>query len=119
MKILIKSDVYNISKRIKYFDKNYRIFYDADIGKYQIYSSECNNGFQLINKQKFCYICTLPNNELDARALDYLFATRVENMQEIIDNIEKTNIALEKENNTKIKNQALSVAEQKMRQLAK
>ena len=38
MKILIKSDVFNICNRVKSFDSSYRVVYDLSTNKYQIYS---------------------------------------------------------------------------------
>ena len=119
MKILINSDIYNVCKRIKIFDKKYFLVYDSEVNKYQIYSSENFGNVININGQTFSYVCTLPFDEIDARAINYLHHTSSENIENLIDEIEKQNNQLEYENNVKITNQSLSIAEQTLRQLTK
>lgn len=119
MKIVLNSDTYNICKRVKKFDRHYWVVYDFDNSKYLIYTDKFVGNFETIGDRRLGYVCSVPYSQLDDRTIKHLFATRVENLQEIIKQIDEENLMLEKQNHDKIKNQALSVAENKLRQLTK
>lgn len=119
MKILIKSDIYNICKRIQNFDKSYRLIYDINSKQYKIYSIKPHQIFELIDGIKLSYVCTLPYNELDERSIKHLYNTSIENINDFIHQIDKHNQKLEYENQLKLKNQSLEFAENKLRQLTK
>lgn len=119
MKILIKSDVYNICKRIQNFDKSYRLIYDTNTKQYKIYSIKSHQIFELIDGIKLSYVCTLPYNELDERSIKHLYNTSIDNINEIVNQMDKYNQKLEHEKQLKLKNQSLEVAENKLRQLTK
>ena len=91
MKILIDKDIYNICSRIKKFDKNYILIYDTDISKYKVYSSQINGVSETICNKKLSYVCTLPFDELDMRTIKYLYDTRIENIEMII-NLLQSNV---------------------------
>ena len=63
MKIKILNDVYNISKRIKYIDKDYYIVYDTSKHKFEVHNSNQSGG---------SYCLTLPYKELDERSLKHV-----------------------------------------------
>ena len=72
MKIKIESDVYNISKRVKYIDKDYYVVYNTSTSKFEIHNlSQLGSTFCL----------TLPFNELDERTLEYINETKSENFE--------------------------------------
>lgn len=119
MKVVLNSDVYNICKRVKKFDSSYYVVYDLKTEKYLIYTDVLVNNFEVIGNRKLSYVCTIPYAQLDIRTIKHLYATQVENLQEIIKQIDEQNLMLEKINHDKIKNQALGVAENKLRQLTK
>lgn len=86
MKIRIDNDVYGISKRIKYIDKDYYVQYNTSKQKFEVHNSS-----QLVNT----YCLTLPFNELDERALNYVRKTQSTNIDEILEKIENDNNILE------------------------
>ncbi|MBQ7880313.1 MAG: hypothetical protein IJ358_00500 [Clostridia bacterium] len=119
MKILIKSDVYNICNRIKKFDVSYRVVYDTATNAYQIYSTNLQGEIELIGWTPLSYVCRLPYNELDIRCIKYLYDTSVDNLEQIIEQIDATNAKIEHENQLKIQQQSSLIAENKLRQLTK
>ena len=82
MKIKIYSDVYNISKRIKDIEKNYYIVYNTITKKFEIHNSA---------QKDTSYCLTLPYLELDERTLNYVNKTKSENIEKILEEIEKNN----------------------------
>lgn len=82
MKIKISSDVYNISKRIKEIDKNYYIVFNTSTNKFEIHNSNQTGG-------SFCV--SVPYPFLDERTLNLVNATRVENIERILNEIENEN----------------------------
>ena len=119
MKVLVRSDVFNICSRVKKFDNSYRIVYDNIADTYQIYSTNLNGVIELIGWTPLSYVCSLPYNQLDERTINYLYSTRVENIEDIIKQIDGDNQRLEYHNQLKLKNQSISLAENKLRQLTK
>ncbi len=87
MKRRVSHDVYNIANRIKKIDRDYYVVLDTIKRKYEIHNSS-----QLGSS----YCLTLPYDDLDARALDYIFMTRVGNIDELIDRIDRENVLHEK-----------------------
>lgn len=117
MKILVKSDVYNINKRIKKFDSSYRLVYDIMSKKYQIYSTNLGVAVELICGVPLSYVCEIPYAELDVRAIQHLYDTSVENIESIIEKIDDENLRLEHQSESKAIQQSLEIAENKLRQL--
>ena len=119
MKVLVKSDVFNICGRVKKFDSSYRVVYDNVANAYQIYSTNLNGGIELIGWTPLSYVCTLPYGQLDERTINHLYCTRVENLEDIISQIDADNQKLEHDNQLKLKCQSIKLAENKLRQLTK
>lgn len=82
MKIKLFSDVYNISKRLKNIDKDYYVVYDTSKGKFEIH-----------NKSQIgsSYCLTLPFEILDERCLKYVYQTKSENIEKILETIDNEN----------------------------
>lgn len=118
MKILIKNDLYNICNRVKKFDASYRVVYDNVLRSYEIYSTNLNRPIELIGWTPLSYVCTLPYDELDIRTIQYLYDTSIENVEDILNMIDKNNKDIERCANQKIKHQSLTLAENKLRQLS-
>ena len=117
MKILVKSDVYNICNRIKKFDCSYKVVFNTFNNQYEIYSTKLGQSIEVISGVVLSYVCTLPYKQLDYRTIKYLHDTSVENIQNLIDKIDKSNHQLERENQTKIINQSVEFVENRLRQL--
>ena len=118
MKVLIKSDLFDINNRIKKFDASYRVVYDNSLGCYQIYSTNLYGHIELVGWTPLSYVCTLPYRELDVRAIQYLYDTSVEKIEDILSMIDQNNKNVEENSNAEIKNQSLTLAENKLRQLS-
>ena len=82
MLIEIKSDVYNISKRIKYIDKDYYVVFNTSKNSFEVHNSA-----QIGSS----YCLTLPFKELDERTINYIFETKSENIERILSKIENDN----------------------------
>jgi hypothetical protein len=82
MLININADTYFITERLREIDENYIIKYNTKTAKYEIHNlSQVDNTYAL----------TLPYSELDERAVDYALKTRIENIDSIINEIDKFN----------------------------
>lgn len=82
MRLKINSDVYGISKRIKYIDKNYYIVYNTSTGNFEVHNSA---------QIGTSYCLTLPFSALDERTLNYVHQTKSANIDNILANIENAN----------------------------
>lgn len=91
-RVIIKSDVLNIAKRIREIDKNYMLVFNKITKKFEIFYKNLQN-LQLV----------LPFESLDCRSVEYVLKTRVENHKALIEQIDKHNEELEKENIKKTK----------------
>ena len=116
MKILVKSDVYNICNRIKKFDSSYYLVFNTVSNKYEIYSTRLTQSVELVSGRVLSYVCSLPYGELDERTIKYLYDTSIENWENIINKIDKDNKNLEYQNELKLKNESLLIAENTLRQ---
>ena len=106
MKIKICSDVYNISKRIKYIDKDYYVVYDTSKQHFEVHNS---------SQIGTSYCLTLPYDELDERAIKYVLKTQSANILEILNEIENNNNLRESAN----KNSAFSQIENVVEEMEK
>lgn len=85
--IEIKNDLFDVSERLKSVDETYRLFFNVDTQRYEVY--ENNHGFT----RAF----VVPYDELDARTISYARFTRVENSKALFEEIEKNNAALDRQ----------------------
>lgn len=117
MKILVKSDVYNICNRIKKFDSSYRIVFNTMSNNYEVYSTNLTSSVELVGGVVLSYVCVLPYKQLDERVIKYLYDTSVNNFEKILADIDKQNEQLEYSNELKLKHNTLNIMENKLRQL--
>ncbi len=85
--IEIKNDLFDIAQRLKSVDETYRLFFNVDKQRYEVY--EGNHGF--------CLAFVVPYDELDERTVKYARFTRVENSKALLQAVENHNAALDKE----------------------
>ena len=83
---VIKSDLFDISKRIHSIDPKYFVVYNRKRKKFEVHYTRAKNTYEL----------TIPFDTLDARAVDFVLKTRIQNQQKILDEIEKNNQELER-----------------------
>lgn len=98
----INNDVFNISKRVQKIARNMQIFYNFETKKYFLCENED-------------IIFTLPFQQLDNRVLNFLRQRQAKTNQEILDEIEKYNQKIFKNNKDKIKLSAIDCAEKILR----
>lgn len=82
----IKNDVFNIANRIKEINKNYIVYFNTEISKYELYH------------EKHGYVLTFPYDELDSRCIDYTLSTRADriDVKKFMEDIDRYNDNLEK-----------------------
>lgn len=74
----IRNDVFGIVDRIKSIDGEYRVYYDGDERKFCLYHRKD----RLLN---------FPYRELDERAVAYVVKTRRENIEQLLEEIDRNN----------------------------
>ncbi len=117
MKIVIKSDTYNICNRIKQFDTSYKIVYDLISRSYEVYSTKLTQSVEIVSGVPLSYVCGISFKTLDERVIKYLYDTSIENIDKIIEKLDKDNLKLEQTNQLKLQQQSLAIAEDRLRQL--
>ena len=78
MKIRINNDLFDIASRVKEIDPRYEIYFETESQKFTLWAE---------GKRQL----TLPFENLDERALVYTRKTRIENMEEVIEEIDSSN----------------------------
>ncbi len=86
MKIKIESDVFDIVKRVKDIDDGYYIIFNLKSQKYELHN------YKQLNTYCFSY----PFANLDCRFLEMIYATNANNIDNIIEEIDKNNIDIER-----------------------
>ena len=81
MLIEIKHDVFYVAERLKEIDFKYFILYNTDKEKYEIHHSG----------QSDTYCLTVPYDELDARTVNFVNQTRVENRDRLLKELDEQN----------------------------
>ena len=85
---IIKNDIFNIAKRLKSIDSKYFIVFNSNRNKYEVHYTRAKNIYEL----------TIPYDKLDARTIDFVLKTRIQNKQKIFEEIENSNKKLEQQN---------------------
>ena len=103
MKIKIESDVHDIHERLKEIDDGYYLVYDTEKELYELHNSNQQNSFCL----------TIPFDCVDARIIDMVYVTSIDNIDNIIEDIDTNNskISMEKESKNK------DIADYKIREI--
>lgn len=89
---VIEHDLFDIVKRIKSIDSKYYVVFNQTRKKFEVHYKRSKNTYEL----------TLPYDTLDARAVAFVLKTRVQNQKAVLEEIEKSNEKLEKQNTKKI-----------------
>ena len=83
--IAVENDLFSVADRIKSIDDKYKIYYNGESRKFEVRSAD-DNSLQVV----------LPFDRLDCRAVDYVRKTRIERIDELLEEIEKANASAEK-----------------------
>lgn len=94
--VLIESDVFNISQRIKEIDEGYFIVFNPTNQRYELHHSE---------QADSSYCSTLPYEELDGRAIERTREMSAARARIILAEMKAHNEKLEHDNNKKIENE--------------
>ncbi|MEG1964389.1 MAG: hypothetical protein RR123_05930 [Clostridia bacterium] len=78
---LIKNDMFDICRQIKEYDKNYLIYFNTSIFKFELHNTRKKPTLQLV----------LPFDRLDTRTLSYVLKTRIERMKKELMEIDEFN----------------------------
>jgi hypothetical protein len=89
MKIELKTNVFNIPERLRDIDDGYFVMFDTTRQKYEVHNKYNRGG---------SYCLTVPHDELDARTIDLVQQTRLENAKKIIEEFEKQEAYLHESN---------------------
>jgi hypothetical protein len=96
MLIKVETDVYFISEQLREIDENYFIVFNSKTRGFEVHhKGQINNTFCL----------SVPYKTLDARTLELVQKTRIENIKKIIDSIDNENLRTEK----RLNNQTLNI----------
>ena len=83
---IVHSDTYYIAQRLKEIDPSYYLVFNFDKGKFEVHSSE---------QAGDSYCLTIPYPALDERTLDLVRKTNSNNLDAMIEQIEKENEKVE------------------------
>lgn len=101
--IVITNDVYDVAKRLKEIDSAYSVCYNKSKCRYEVHNSRQKGN-------TFCLV--VPYDCLDQRTIDLVWRTRVQNIQTLLDDIERDNAKLQQQAVRKQCESALSCIEQ-------
>ena len=104
-RLLIKSDLFNITKRIKQIDKKYFIVFNKKTKKFEVHYKRNASTLELV----------LPYDRLDKRTLDFVLKTKMEHKQKLIEEMEKHNQKLEDEKNRNMLDEATYKAKEMLK----
>ena len=82
----IENDCFFIAQRLKQVDPTYEIYFNLNSGAYEVHS----NGQ---SKSSYCF--KVPYNVLDERTIDFAYKTRIQNLNTILNEIDKENRILQ------------------------
>lgn len=97
MLVEILDDVFFIGNRIREIDKDYRIFFNTKRKKFEIHC---------IGQIGNSYCLTVPFSCLDARTVELVRKTRIENRERLINEIDLENQKIQEKNQKNILNDA-------------
>lgn len=96
MKIKIEDDVFDIVARLKDIDDGYFVLFDTAKQSFEVHNK----------KQTNTYCLSIPYECLDSRTLQLVNRTNIQYLDNIIEDIDRNNMELEKTNTKDIKNRS-------------
>ncbi len=78
----IEHDLFDIASRLKEVDERYELFFNKSLNRYEIFA----NGVLQI---------AVPFDRLDARTVEFARKTRLENLQKLVESIDRENALLD------------------------
>ncbi len=86
--IPITNDLFNVANRLKSVNANYQVFYNATLGRFEVHTK---------NQRPTTLAFVVPYPSLDARTVVLARQSRIENANEIYQQMEQHNEMLEKQ----------------------
>ena len=99
--IEITNDLYDIALRLRSVNDSYRVYYNVAKSRYEVWNADAN-------RLEFI----LPYDELDARAVEYARYTSVQNAAALIEEIERNNEQVERNQLAQAKENVLRYIEE-------
>lgn len=99
MKIRIENDLFDVAKRLKEIDSNYRLYFNCEKKRFEIFGK---NGLEVV----------VPFSKLDNRTIVHTRKTRLENKKRLIAEIEKANEIAEKAKKRELLSRTQQMAEE-------
>ena len=90
----VKNDLFNICKRLRFINRDYRMFFNGKAQRYEVH-----------NQNGLCFV--VPYGALDERTLDYAWRTRIENLDYLESQFEENNREIEQSVRDKAKQSAM------------
>lgn len=100
--IHVTNDLFDIADRLKSINDGYRVFYNADSGKYEVHHFG-QGGSSL------AFVC--PYDQLDCRTVEYARQTAIGRIDKLVKELDDHNAKLEASRQTKVVDKALSTAQ--------
>lgn len=100
MLIKIESDNYFIAQRIKEIDSNYLLMFNTKTKKYEVHN---------LGQAGDTFCVCLPFITLDERTIHFVQKTRIENIDKVLNEIDKENLKNERKNKLDIKEKIYEV----------
>ena len=97
MLVNVESDLFDVVNRVKEIDRNYYIVYNKTKEKFEVH----------YHGQTPAFCLTVPYDSLDARTVDLVLKTRVENSKKLFEEIDRHNLNLQKESCKKVFDNAM------------
>lgn len=99
--VKVLDDLYHIARRLKDIDERYELCFNRKLKRFEVYA---NGAMQV----------ALPFDRLDVRALDYVRKTRLENLNVVLEEIEKNNARIDALNQKKARENAFAQMEESL-----
>lgn len=82
----IKEDLFDVAKRLRQIDVNYRLYFNKLLGRFEVHNhAQRGNSLAVV----------VPYDKLDARTITLVRKTRVENAKRLLAEMEKANAKAE------------------------
>lgn len=80
----IRNDLFDIAARLREIDPRYFVVFDPKTKRYQLHS----------HTERPTFVLEFPYEKLDCRALEHTLKTRAENVERLIEEIERHNLSV-------------------------
>lgn len=97
--VKVRDDLFHIARRLKQIDRDYELFFNRKAKRFEVYA-------------KGAMQIALPFDRLDARCLRYARKTRIENLNAVMDEIERNNAAIDAAKEKSARDKVFAITEE-------